>query len=334
MGGNAPGPDHTQTSRDNVTAPRGGVDQRLTARDGRAAAAEIATDRFFAGHRAERVLLCRDDAFADCLAASAGVDDRTALLFTAGGPGVALSTETRAAVSDVLPRGGEVVILGGTNAVSNEAEHRLRLDGYRIVRIAGDDRFDTAAQVAQHFHPGDTHVLVARGYDWADAIAGGSVAASQGMPVLLTHRDILPDALADELARRGGQDVRVTILGGPAAVSAGVAAQIDAVVGGVDRIAGADRVETSIEIAKRLHGVDASDEGAQWVFVRGHRDWQHALSGTMVSAVNDAPMLLVGGAAQTPASLRGYLSTVGGDSGSMLGPDIDAHRGTLAGLMG
>ena len=141
----------------------------------------------------------------------------------------------------------KVIILGGTAAVSESVADTLRGMGYEVDRIAGADRYETARRVARLFAP-DTlsNVYVASGRNFAAAPS-----VSKDTPLILTE----PGELHPQ-ARRfltdGDRTVEsVTILGGTAAVSAGVEEEIRELGIDTDRIAGADRYETAALIARR-----------------------------------------------------------------------------------
>jgi sugar phosphate isomerase/epimerase len=131
-----------------------------------------------------------------------------------------------------------------------------------VVRIAGPTRVDTAARSsADRFAPGVAVATVAAAHDFPDGLAGGPIAAAGGGPLLLTDRDALPEATADELRRLapGG----ITVLGGAAAVSDGVVAALaDLTEGQVVRRAGADRFGTAAAASRASFA-----DGAEVVYV-------------------------------------------------------------------
>ena len=63
-----------------------------------------------------------------------------------------------------------------------------------VERLAGRDRYATAAAVAQEFAPGVPVAYVASGLDFPDALAGAAAAGAQGSPVLLTSPRSVPAA--------------------------------------------------------------------------------------------------------------------------------------------
>lgn len=145
----------------------------------------------------------------------------------------------------------KVIILGGTAAVSEEVAETLRAMGYRVDRYSGDDRYATARRIAGQFAPDDiANVYLASGVNFADAVAAApSVTADT--PLILTTPAKLHDEARRFLTDADRSVAKVTILGGHAAVSAGVEAEIEALGIDTDRIAGATRYETAALIARR-----------------------------------------------------------------------------------
>src|SRR5207249_8452182 len=123
----------------------------------------------------------------------------------------------------------KAVMLGGTTALSPQVQTDLNTLGLSVRRLAGADRYETAAAAAAATAIGPTGVaLVASGETFPDALAAGAL----GLPVLLTHPDSLPDA-----TRAAIGSARPVVVGGPFAVNNGV-------VPGAERVGGADRYAT------------------------------------------------------------------------------------------
>lgn len=145
----------------------------------------------------------------------------------------------------------KVIILGGTAAVSEDVAETLRTMGYRVDRYSGDDRYATARRVARQFAPDDiANVYLASGANFADAVAAAPSVTSDA-PLILTTPDELHDQARRFLTDADRTVDKVTILGGNAAVSADVEAEIEALGIETDRIAGATRYETAALIARR-----------------------------------------------------------------------------------
>ena len=130
----------------------------------------------------------------------------------------------------------------------NSAVNQSQFNGFE--RIAGQDRFGTAAAIAiETFGTSDT-VLLANGLErhLPDALAGNYLAGFEKAPILLTANDELPDVTQRALDTL--QAKRVIILGGTDAVSRAQAQQL-AQRYQVERVGGVNRYETAALIATR-----------------------------------------------------------------------------------
>jgi putative cell wall-binding protein len=97
-----------------------------------------------------------------------------------------------------------VLLLGGTGAVSQNVEDQIKSLSINVNRIAGDDRTDTAAKLADfainNLGFSNTHVNLANGATGVDALAAGPHAGAERSPILLT-------ASADSLDTGKGANV-------------------------------------------------------------------------------------------------------------------------------
>jgi secreted trypsin-like serine protease len=187
---------------------------RLSGSDRYATAAALAIDANPAG--AATVYLTVGTAFPDAVASGplAGGPDGGPVLLTEPG---ALPTPTREALQALAP--ARVVILGGASAVAPPIETELAslLPGVQLQRIAGSDRFATAAALStSRFAPGVPVVYLATGLAFPDALASGPVAVLNGAPVLLLDGPRIPPSVATEIERL--QPGRIEVLGGTSAV--------------------------------------------------------------------------------------------------------------------
>ncbi|MCO8128506.1 cell wall-binding repeat-containing protein [Acidimicrobiia bacterium EGI L10123] len=242
-------------------------------------AARAALDAFPDG--ADVAVLASGEDFADALAAAplAAAYDAPILLSARD----VLPDSTR----DTLAYLGvaDVLVMGGPDAVSHDVTNSLHVD-YQVSRVAGDDRYATAARAALDAFPGGTNVAVlASGEDFPDALAAAPLAAVYDAPILLTGRDQMPDVTRDLLAELNVADVLV--MGGPDAVSHDVTNSLH-VDYQVSRVAGADRYETAVTAS-----LDWTD-GANVVVLASGEDFPDALAAAPLAAFFDAPILLTG----------------------------------------
>ncbi|GAB3244953.1 hypothetical protein GCM10027562_01210 [Arthrobacter pigmenti] len=119
----------------------------------------------------------------------------------------------------------EIVVLGGPLAVSEAVAADLSRLG-TVTRVGGATLYDTAALISNKYFDQDTReVFIATGGDFPDALSVGPVAGRMGAPILLVPSNgPVPAAVQTGLKRLDLR--RVTILGGPLAVSAEVEDQL------------------------------------------------------------------------------------------------------------
>ena len=182
----------------------------------------------------------------------------------------------------------------------------------QVERLAGENRYETAAALAQWYlaSKDDSNVetvYVARGDNFPDALAGAPLAAYEEAPILLVQRDTIPVATAEILRQISPK--KIGILGGPAAVSPEVETQLASFTsttdaGSVIRYAGADRYATASTIAAGFPNSNTR------VFVVTGENFADALSVSPVAARDSAAILLVG-QDRLPSKMRQDLERIG-----------------------
>lgn len=155
----------------------------------------------------------------------------------------------------------------GSFGFYNYSQKQVRYSGFRAgptepeERLSGEDRFDTSVAISQDAWADGAAdaVVLTRSDVFADALAGTPLAVSVGGPLLITDRDQLVPAVRDEIRRALGSDTSKTVhlLGGPVALSAEVESAVRALGYRTQRLAGEDRIETAIRIARELPTIDA-----------------------------------------------------------------------------
>lgn len=159
-----------------------------------------------------------------------------------------------------------------------------------VHRIGGDDRYDTARKVSQaQWTSGSAGaVVLARGDQAPDALAGVPLAAHVHGPLLLTDSNTLDLRTRDEIGRvLGGPDSKKTvyILGGGAAVSPAIESGLRGAGYTVVRYGGASRFDTALKIAKAFGPTPE-------VMVATGRNFPDALTAGPLGAILDAPLVL------------------------------------------
>ena len=165
----------------------------------------------------------------------------------------------------------DALILGGPGAVAASVEGDLGAYANTVGRIAGTNRFDTAAQIASavsssaglghlNYYASNSSgaaaktgvVFLAEGSTGADALASGPIAADTNTPILLTSGTQLDAFTANALSLL--RPSNIIVLGGQTVIPDAVATQAKAAAGSGApiRISGSNRYATSVALAEQL----------------------------------------------------------------------------------
>ncbi|WP_174919133.1 cell wall-binding repeat-containing protein [Peptacetobacter hominis] len=158
-------------------------------------------------------------------------------------------------------------------------------------KIVGEDRFDTAAKIADQLGSYDTAVLV-NGYSTSDGLSASSFAEYKKAPILLTKENKIPDTTMKRLQKVK----KVYIIGGTAVVSSGIQKQLENMGKSVIRLQGKNRMSTSLEVANAIGSYDKA------FIVNGFTGDADAMSVAPVAARDKAPIIVTNG--KTAPSLR------------------------------
>lgn len=159
--------------------------------------------------------------------------------------------------------------------------------GFSVERLAGADRYATAAAISREFFaPGVPVAVVATGANFPDGLAAGPAADELGGPVLFVTRDSVPAVTRTELLRLKPQ--QIVVVGGLDVISSPVRSKLDGLTDGTaTRVAGTSRYDTAAALS--AHTFPA---GADIAYVATGAAFPDALAGGAAAGIQDAPMLL------------------------------------------
>jgi len=158
-----------------------------------------------------------------------------------------------------------------------------------ILRLAGLDRYETAAEVAKDTFDSATIAVIASGQNFPDALSAAGLCGAYQSPLLLTRTDSLPPITSQTLGDLGV--THVIIVGGTGAVSQAVE-DVLATDYEIKRIGGIDRYQTSALIAEEVAAV-AGDEFTHSAFIARGDLYPDALAVSPYSFADVSPILLV-----------------------------------------
>ena len=208
----------------------------------------------------------------------------------------------------------KITIVGGTSQVSAAVQAQLGTYGATVERIAGTNRYDTAADVSLRFAANRPFVFIASGTGFPDALSAGPAASLLNVPILLTEQGTLPAETKTALNRL--TPATIYVVGGTGVVSESVrnalAAYTDSnSVASVVRLSGADRFETNVDVVQQFWTTTIARSA-----VANGLNFPDALA----EGAYDLPLHLV-----TPTSVPGVVAT----DIQRIDPDrIDALGGT------
>jgi putative cell wall-binding protein len=192
-----------------------------------------------------------------------------------------------------------IVVLGGTAAVSDAVVSALRSYAATVTRVAGANRYATAAAIASYAFPGtEPIVYVASGRSFPDPIIAGTAAALDDAPLLLVDGVIsLETAVATELARL--QPTQIVLVGADSEVSGALA--------GLAAIASVDRVNQSDIYSRSAALWDDVTAPVAEVVLATSGAFADALAGTPYAALDPPSYLMLSQSTCVPAVVLAQL---------------------------
>ncbi|WP_380156113.1 cell wall-binding repeat-containing protein [Kineococcus sp. R86509] len=276
-------------------------------------------DRFATAVESSKLLEPTDGAATDVVIVNgyATVDGLTASYLAGLKSAPILYTDTTAVpavtAAEIARLGAKNVwIIGGSDRVSTAQEDAWKAAGKDVTRIAGADRYETAALVAEAggtAEDGDNpngnapeQVFLASGTSTADALAAGPIAWARNYPILLTEAGTLPAVTKTALEELGSSN-RV-VLGSSASVSDAVYSQ----AGGTQRLGGTSRQDTATKIAD--YATASQNFDTQSVALVGGSDTTaaDALSAAPVAGSQGVPLVFIDFDGSLGATTTSYLS--------------------------
>lgn len=152
------------------------------------------------------ILICTGNGYADSLSASATGYP----ILLVGKKGF---TEDQLAFINEHSE-NEYIIIGGTNAISEEIENSLP-KGLNVDRISGSKRVETSVKIAERFFPNADTVSLVYSHGFADGLCGSALAYQMGAPLILAKTGL---TTASDYVQ--GNDIRnCFVLSGTARIS-------------------------------------------------------------------------------------------------------------------
>ncbi|MFL8757109.1 cell wall-binding repeat-containing protein, partial [Clostridioides sp. GD02376] len=153
--------------------------------------------------------------------------------------------------------------------------------------LTGQERYETAVKISQDGWKNADEVVIVNDSSIADALSATPFAKAKNAPILLTGKDKLNDKTKAEIQRLKAK--KVYLIGGTSVLSTNIEKQIKDLKISFERISGAERYQTSLELAKRL---DAISDVKKIAVVNGEKGLADAVSVGAPAAQNNMPVIL------------------------------------------
>ena len=204
-----------------------------------------------------------------------------------------VTTRLVAGLLAVLVAGAGLALTSGTAAATQSVAQSTRVSGVDVYATSA------SAAITSHNNNATASVLVS-GESYADGLSAAALAGAVSAPVILTDPDELKGSTSLAIGQINSTTAAghtVYIVGGTAAVSAGVATSLTDLGYTVSRVSGADRVATADAVATKIRTL--MDFGTSWgtsmttVFLTTARNYADAVSVSGLAWKNKSPILLV-----------------------------------------
>ncbi|MCC0671396.1 MULTISPECIES: cell wall-binding repeat-containing protein [unclassified Clostridioides] len=163
--------------------------------------------------------------------------------------------------------------------------HETKMDD-----LSGEDRFETAIKISQKGWDSSYYLVLVNSNSIVDAMTSSPLASSKKSPILLTDKEFISEDTKNEIKRLGVE--KVYLIGGENVIDKSVEEQLTSMNIEIERIAGVDRFETSLKIAKQVKGNSISKD----VFVvNGENGLADAVSVGAIASQSKSPIILSNG---------------------------------------
>lgn len=236
---------------------------------------------------AQNIIIASGEDFADALCAAPLAKSKNAPILLTN------KDKLNAAVKDEIKKlnSQNVIIVGGEGAVSSEVEKEINeIENVKNVeRIYGKDRYETSLKVAQELGEVED-VVVATGLNYADALSIAPIAAQKKMPILLVSKYNMRDDIKNYVNEIEDLN-KAYVLGGEGVVPQNIFKDLPK--SKAVRIFGDNRYETNVSIMNEFKN-ELNFKKAYIATAQGENSFADALSGSVLAALTNSPIILVG----------------------------------------
>lgn len=240
-------------------------------------------------NKADNIVLINDSSISDALSATPFAKSKDApILLTKNNN---LNKLTEKEINRLEAK--NVYIVGGLKSVDEKVVSDLKEKGLNVIRIAGNDRYETSIKLAKELDKNSnlSKVVVVNGEKGlADAVSMGAISAKEEMPILLTNQNDDMKDIKDLIANK---DISKSyVIGGESLFNS---KEVSNTLPSVTKIAGSDRTETNSKVINHFYSKDTLND----LYIAKNEmnkqdDLVDALSVGVLAGKTESPVVLVG----------------------------------------
>ncbi|HGH0460603.1 TPA: cell wall-binding repeat-containing protein, partial [Clostridioides difficile] len=259
-------------------------------------------------NKADNIVLINDSSISDALSATPFAKSKDApILLTKNNN---LNKLTEKEINRLEAK--NVYIVGGLKSVDEKVVSDLKKKGLNVIRISGNDRYETSIKLAKELDKNSnlSKVVVVNGEKGlADAVSMGAISAKEEMPILLTNQNDDMKDIKDLIANKnisksyviGGEslfnnkEVNNTLPSVTKIAGSDNNKEVNNTLPSVTKIAGSDRTETNSKVISHFYSKDTLND--LYVAKNGMNkqdDLVDALSVGVLAGKTESPVVLVG----------------------------------------
>ena len=194
------------------------------------------------------------------------------------------------ALSMILP-------IGVVNADKQNTQQKAK--SQQTTRISGKDRITTSVEISKSAYTTSENVVLASGFNFADALSAGQLASALDAPLLLSSQDKLDSQTKNEINRLKAK--KVFVVGGDSAISkTGIDTTLKSEKIDVTRLEGQDRYSTSQKVMEKTKEII----NPEYLLIASGKNFPDALAATGFFVNHKSVMVLSDGITYPQSNLQ------------------------------
>ncbi|MDU2639227.1 MAG: cell wall-binding repeat-containing protein [Finegoldia magna] len=193
------------------------------------------------------------------------------------------------ALSMVLPIG----------VVNADKQNTQQEKSQQTTRISGKDRITTSVEISKSAYATSENVVLASGFNFADALSAGQLASALNAPLLLSSQNKLDSQTKNEIKRLKAK--KVYVVGGDNAISkTGIDTTLKSKNIDVARLEGQDRYSTSQKVMEKTKEII----NPEYLLIASGKNFPDALAATSFFVNHKSVMILSDGITYPQSNLQ------------------------------